>query len=159
MRSPTGWAVTRALTRWDETVVLSTKEVTVTITLSRGEAKPSQASTRDAHPLLSTLRETVDAVSELDPDLLHSHTSAGRAVVALAGAARAAAAALGVERGTVLRTAPGVVVVRDLVAAVSLLELAASRRGGTLDPLALQQVTGRVSAAYGRLVLSLPALT
>jgi hypothetical protein len=42
---------------------------------------------------------------------------------------------------------------------VSLLEVAASRRGVAMDALTLQQVTGRVSAAYGRLVLSLSAMT
>jgi len=131
----------------------------VTITMNRIEPQPLQAGRSDMRGVLDILYDALGAVSELDPDLLHSHTSAGQAVVALAGAARASAAALGAEPGDALRSAPGVVVVRDLVAAVSLLELAASRRGGPSDPRALQQITRRATAAYDRLLLSIPAVT
>jgi hypothetical protein len=147
--------VTRLLTRTHESVVPTTKEVAMTISINHIETQPLPASRTDAGELLNILHDTVDAVAELDPDLLHSHTHAGHAVVALAGAARAAAEALGTEPGTTLRTAPGVVVVRDLVAAVSLLELAASRRRPS-DPRALQQVSRRASTAHGRLLLAVP---
>jgi hypothetical protein len=139
-------------------VVPPTKEITMTITLNR-ETQPLPVTRSDAEGVLGILRDTVIAVSELDPDLLHSHTSAGDAVVTLAGVARAAAAALGADPGTALRTASGVVVVRDLVAAASLLELAVSRLGGPADPRALQQVTSRATTAYGRFLLSVPAAT
>ncbi|MPZ63347.1 MAG: hypothetical protein GEU93_19100 [Propionibacteriales bacterium] len=131
----------------------------MTITMIRIETQPLLAGRSDAGGVLGTLHDTLDAVSELDPDLLHSHTCAGHAVVTLAGAARAAAAALGTEPGTALREAPGVVVVRDLVAAVSLLELAASRRGGSSDRRALQQIRRRANTAYGRFLHSVPVAT
>lgn len=131
----------------------------MTISTSHIETQPFPASNSDADGVLGILHDTLDAVSELDPDLVHSHTSAGHAVVTLAGVARAAAAAMGTEPGTALRTAPGVVVVRDLVAAVSLLEFAASRSGGPSDPRLLQQITRRANTAYGRFLLSVPAAT
>lgn len=131
----------------------------MTITMDRIETQPFPASGKDAGGVLGILHATVDAVAELDPDLLHSHTCAGHAVVTLAGAARAAAAVLGAEPGTALRTASGVVVVRDLVAAVSLLELAASRRGGPSNPRALQQITRRATTAHGQFLRAVPAAT
>jgi hypothetical protein len=131
----------------------------MTITLNRIETQPLPATRSDAKGVLGILRDTVVAVSEVDPDLLHSHTSAGHAVVTLAGVARAAAAALGADAGTALRTASGVVVVRDLVVAVSLLELAASRHGASSDPRALEQITSRANTAYGHFLLSAPAVT
>jgi hypothetical protein len=130
----------------------------MTISMSRIET-PLPAGNSDADRVLGILHDTLYAVSELDPDLLSSHTSAGDAVVTLSGMARAAAAAMGTEPGTALRTAPGVVVVRDLVAAVSLLELAASRRGGPSDLRLLQQTRHRANTAYGQLLLSVPAAT
>lgn len=131
----------------------------MTITINRIESRRLPADRNDVDGVLATLRDTVDAVSELDPDLLHSHTPVGHAVVTLAGVARAAAATLGADAGTPLRTASGVVVVRDLVAAVSLLELAASRPGASSDPRALQQITSRANTAHARLLLSAPAGT
>ncbi|NEE02980.1 hypothetical protein [Phytoactinopolyspora halotolerans] len=131
----------------------------MTITMSRIETQPYPASNSDADGVLGTLHDTLDTVSELDPDLLHSDTLAGHAIVTLAGAARAAVTALGTASGTALREASGVVVVRDLVAAVSLLELAVSRRGGPSDPRALEQIARRANTAYGRLLLAAPSAT
>lgn len=150
--------VTRLITRSRETVVSPTKEVTVTVTLNRIET-PFLPSPREVDRLLTILHDALDAVAELDPDLLHSSTAAGQAVVALAGAARTAVAALGAEPATVLRTAPGVVVVRDLVAATSLLELAASRAGAPSRSPDLRRIARRADAAYGRFLLSAPAST
>lgn len=130
----------------------------MTITMNRIETQPLAGNT-EADGVLGTLHDTIDAVSELDPDLLHSHTSAGHAVVTLAGTARAAAEALGAAPGTALRAASGVVVVRDLVAAVSLLDLAASRRNGLSDPRALRQITDRANTAYARFLLAVPSAT
>jgi len=131
----------------------------MTITMNHFETQPFPTSNSDADRVLGILHDTVDAVAEVEPDLLHSHTSAGHAVVTLAGAARAATAVLGTDPGTTLRTASGVVVVRDLVAAVSLLELAASRRGGPSDPRALQQITRRATTAHGQFLRAVPAAT
>jgi len=57
----------------------------MTITMNHIETPPLPASTGEADGLLGILHDTVDAVAELDPDLLHSHTSAGHAVVTLVG--------------------------------------------------------------------------
>jgi hypothetical protein len=135
------------------------KEITVTSTISHIETQRFPTDSSDTDGVLDTLRDTLDTVAELDADLLHSDTSAGHALVTLAQAARSAAAALGAEPGTGLRAAPGVVVVRDLVAAVSALELAASRRSWPSDLRVLQEIARRVNAAYGRLLLSVPAAT
>lgn len=131
----------------------------MTVTMNPIETHPFQVGLRDADGVLDTLHDTLDAVADLDPDLLHSHTSAGHAVVALAAAARAAAASLGADPGTPLREAPGVVVVRDLVAAVSLLEHAASRGGGPPESRTLLEITRRAATAYGLLLLAVPAVT
>lgn len=129
----------------------------MTTTIIHLETHELPARTDDSAEVLDTLRATVVAVGELDPDLLHSHTPAGRAVVTLAAAARGATAALGAEAGTSLRTAAGVVVVRDLVAAVSLLELARSRTDAPSTPRALQEIRRRADAAYARLLFSAPS--
>ncbi|WP_129669062.1 hypothetical protein [Phytoactinopolyspora endophytica] len=131
----------------------------MTITMNRIETQPFLPSNSDADGVLGTLRDALGTVSELDPDLVHSDTCAGHAIVTLAGAARAAATALGTAPGTVLREGSGVVVVRDLVAAVSLLELAASRRGGPSDPRALEQIARGANTAYSRLLLAAPSAT
>lgn len=133
----------------------------MTITAERLESPPSRPRTCRGEGVLETLRDTLhdtlDVVSGLDPDLLHSHGRAGHAVVNLAGAARDAAEALGTAPGNALGTAPGVVVVRDLVAAASLLELAASRRDRAPATDALQQIAHRADDAYEELLRVLPA--
>jgi hypothetical protein len=131
----------------------------MSITMDAIETQPLSVSTGEVDGLLGILHDTVDAVAELDPDLLHSHTSAGDAVLTLAGAARAAAEVLGSEPGVALRTAPGVVVVRDLVAAVSLLETASSRRIGGWDPRALKPIARRADVALGQFLLAVPPPT
>ena len=78
----------------------------------------------DPEWLRAELREAVVVCAQEDPDLFHSSSAAGREVLALAARARAAAGALGVDPGTCLTSGPGIVVVRDLVAAVQLLDRA-----------------------------------
>lgn len=77
-------------------------------------------------PLLRVLHDALCACAELDPDLFHSTTAAGRVATSIAGLARSAVAALGADPGTALRDGPGVVVIRDLAHAVTLLELASA---------------------------------
>lgn len=76
--------------------------------------------------LLALLHDTLSAIEEQDPDLLHSRKAAGRALIHLAAIARQAADALGSEPGATLADGPGVVVVRDLVSATRLLARAAT---------------------------------
>ncbi len=131
--------------------------MTMTIDVERIPTQPIRTSTRTADALLAVLHDTVDAVAELDPDLLDSSTFAGSAVLALAEAARAATAALGGAPRTTLLEAPGVVVVRDLVAAVSLLEHAASRGDAVPAPDTLPQIVRRAGAAHGRFLTAIAA--
>jgi hypothetical protein len=128
----------------------------MTTTEERIERQPLPASKSDAGGVLDILYDTLDVVSELDPDLLDSYSSAGRAVSSLAAAARAAAAALGAAPGIALGHASGVVVVRDLVAAVSLLELAASRRDGDPDRDVVEGVARRARTAHDQFLLAVP---
>lgn len=90
----------------------------------------------DLTAMRAMLHAVLDDVAWVDPDRLHSREPAGHALLTLAAAARAAVAVLGAESGTVLRQGAGVVVVRDLVAAVSLLERS-STGAATADDCAL----------------------
>ena len=67
--------------------------------------------------LLDLLRARVAAVAFDEPDEFHSWHEAGRELLELAATARRATAYLGGHAGTVVTRAPGVVVVRELVAA------------------------------------------
>ncbi len=98
----------------------------MTLTLPLVDVAEPVADGTAAAPVLEVLHHALSACAELDPDLLHSTTAAGRAATSLAGLARSAVAALGADPGAPLRNGPGVVVVRDLVQAVTLLELAAA---------------------------------
>lgn len=89
--------------------------------------------TTAAESLLALLSDSLSAIEEQDPDLLHSTTSAGSALLSLAGIARQAVGALGSDPGVRLIAGPGVVVVRDLVVATRLLARAASRGSSTDD--------------------------
>jgi len=95
-------------------------------------AEPVAEGTATA-PVLEVLHHALSACAELDPDLLHSTTAAGRAATSLAGLARSAVTALGADPGVALRNGPGVVVLRDLVQAVALLELAAAGSPENID--------------------------
>jgi hypothetical protein len=86
-------------------------------------AEPAAEGTAPAL-VLEVLHRALSSCAELDPDLLHSTTVAGRAATSLAALARSAAAALGADPGVVLHNGPGVVVLRDLVQAVTLFEVA-----------------------------------
>jgi hypothetical protein len=78
-----------------------------------------------------------DALSVADddfPDAFDGGTTRGRTLLALARLARQAAGALGADPGIAVLAGPGPVVVRELAAAVRLLDrAAASGRTGDLD--------------------------
>jgi hypothetical protein len=80
-----------------------------------------------------------DALSVADddfPDAFDGGTTQGRTLLALARLARQAAGALGADPGIAILAGPGPVVVRELAAAVRLLDrAAASGRTGDLDGL------------------------
>lgn len=67
--------------------------------------------------LLDMLYARVAAVAFDEPDEFHSWHDAGRELLELAATARRATAYLGGHAGTIVTRAPGVVVVRELVAA------------------------------------------
>ncbi|HET7691323.1 MAG TPA: hypothetical protein VFK41_13145 [Nocardioidaceae bacterium] len=103
----------------------------MTATIERHETRTTQTTTTTAvepAALLTTLYAAIAAVADIDPDVLGSDRAAGRDLLGLAGAARAAVAALGRNPGHVVTDAPGVVVVRELVAATRALAAA------TADP-------------------------
>jgi hypothetical protein len=81
-----------------------------------------------ARPLLSVLDDVLDRLTDQEPEALDPGTAAGRLVVALAGLARARVAELGGDPGVRLGRAPGVVVLRELVAARRLLARAEAAR-------------------------------
>src|SRR5215218_2786721 len=87
---------------------------------------------------LDDLRALLDdalSVAEDDfPDAFDGGTTKGRSLLALAALARQAAGALGADPGITVLAGPGPVVVRELAAAIRLLDRAAAARGaGDLD--------------------------
>ena len=96
----------------------------MTATIDYSETNCAPPDLRSAGRLLALLQEAVDAVADVDPDELDSRLSAGRGLLDLAACARAAIAELGANPGTVVTEAPGVVVVRELVAATRMLAAA-----------------------------------
>lgn len=104
--------------------------------------------------LVALLREIVASCTELDPDLLHSTRPAGQAVLRIAAAARAHAATRGLDAGAPLSTAPGIVVMRDLVQVLRLLESAAA---ADAVPVGLEaalsgELPGGLAVAYAMFV-------
>jgi hypothetical protein len=101
-------------------------------TLAPAHAGPTAPRAAPTAALLSVLDDALSACADADPADLHTGTAAGRAATALAALARTAAAALGAEPGTCLLAGPGVVVVRDLTAAVRLLARRAADDDGPI---------------------------
>jgi len=112
-------AVTRAVTRWASTLGAPDQEVSaMTITIDRTETTTTDPTAApSAQFLLAVLQDTVAAVAHVDPDVLGSRHPAGQELLRLAALARAVTVGLGRHPGTVVTEAPGVVVVRELVAA------------------------------------------
>lgn len=106
----------------------------MTVTIDRTETTfdPSYGPTTTNAPttplsgtdLLAVLKDAIASVAHGDPDELGSSRPAGRELLRLAALARAATAGLGRHPGTVVTDAPGVVVVRELVAATRTLAAA-----------------------------------
>lgn len=111
----------------------------------------------DVAAMLAMLHAVVDQVAWLDPDGLHSRGAAGHALVTLAAAARAAVAVLGAEPGTALHQGPGVVVVRDLVDAVRLLDRTDAGRVTADDRALLAGLTRGTAEARDRFRAFAPA--
>ncbi|HZJ05359.1 MAG TPA: hypothetical protein VFD59_07800 [Nocardioidaceae bacterium] len=129
----------------------------MTLTLPLVEiAEPVAEGTATA-PLLEVLYDVLTTCAELDPDLFHSTTAAGWAATSLAGLARSAVAALGADPGVALHNGPGVVVIRDLVHAVTLLELAAAGSPGNTYRLDPDGFVAAATAAYAVLRQAVPA--
>ena len=82
---------------------------------------------RATEMLLAVLIDALSACEEQDLDLLHGRSRVGSELLSLSAVARRAAAALGADAGVHLTDGPGVVVVRDLVAATRLLARTADR--------------------------------
>lgn len=97
--------------------------------------------------LLTTLHDAVAGCAECEPDLLASYAPAGAALVALARLGRTGAGLLGAAGGRPLSDGPGVVVVRDLVAATRVLARAAAAPGG--DAATAARLAALVPAAEG----------
>ena len=96
----------------------------MTTTLHPLETSATTTTAPALQELRTALHEAVLACAQEDPDLYDSGTAAGRAALALASNARSAVGALGHDPGTHLTRGPGIVVVRDLVAAVQLFDRA-----------------------------------
>lgn len=100
------------------TATIDFTQATTTAPLG-GHTAPGPAG-RSAAPgveLLDLLTDRVAAIAFDDPDEFHSWRAGGRELLELAATARRATAYLGAYAGTVMTQAPGVVVVRELVAA------------------------------------------
>lgn len=80
-----------------------------------------------AGALLDTLEAALTEVADADPAAIDSRLPEGRDMLDLARRARAAVAVLGGDPGTDVTSAPGVVVVRELVAATRLLRSAVAQ--------------------------------
>lgn len=71
--------------------------------------------------LLAVLNDVLSACEDHELDALHGRSRAGASLMSLSAIARRAVAVLGADAGVHLTDGPGVVVVRDLVAATRLL--------------------------------------
>lgn len=113
----------------------------------------------DLAVMLAILHAVLDEVAWLEPDGLHSREPAGHELVTLAAAARAAVAAVGAEPGAALRQGPGVVVVRDLVDAVTLLERVGRAQLSGDDRAVLAGLARGIAESRDRFRASLPPTT
>ncbi len=100
---------------------------------------------------LHLLHDVMSTVADLDPDLFHSTTVAGRNLVSLAALARAAVAALGDEPGPVLHDGAGVVVVREIVKASALLERVLARHDGGTTSGRLTEIVSSLESSSAAL--------
>jgi len=99
-------------------------------TMLHSETTTRTASSADL--LRDLLHDALSVAADDTADSFDSRTATGSALLSLAGLARQAAGALGAEPGFPVTSAPGVVVVRELAAAVRLLD---STGDGDVDGL------------------------
>jgi hypothetical protein len=104
---------------------------------------------------LRTLMYDALSVAEDDfPDAFDGGTTKGRTLLALAALARQAAGALGADPGITVLAGPGPVVVRELAAAIRLLDRAAASDRGAGD---LGGFLPTAKALHARLHEAVPA--
>jgi hypothetical protein len=90
--------------------------------------------TSDLDDIRTMLHDALEVAADDAADLFDGGTTTGKTLLALAALARQTAGALGADPGITVLAGPGVVVVRELAAAVRLLDQAASdRTPGDLD--------------------------
>ena len=97
-----------------------------------------------------------DALSVADddfPDAFDGGTTKGRTLLALAALARQAAGAMGADPGITVIAGPGPVVVRELAAAIRLLDRTATSAGGAAD---LNGFLPTAKALHARLHAAVP---
>ena len=82
--------------------------------------------TSDIDDIRALLHDALDVAADDSADLFDGGTATGKTLLALAALARQTAGALGADPGITVLAGPGVVVVRELAAAVRLLDQAAS---------------------------------
>ena len=97
----------------------------------------TQSTTSSLDDLRAVLYDALSYAEDDFPDAFDGGTTKGRTLLALAALARQAAGALGADPGITVLAGPGPVVVRELAAAIRLLDrsAASSRGAGHLDGL------------------------
>ena len=94
----------------------------------------TDSTTSDIDDIRALLHDALEVASDDTADLFDGGTTTGKTLLALAALARRTAGALGADPGITVLAGPGVVVVRELAAAVRLLDQTASDRPvGDLD--------------------------
>lgn len=108
----------------------------MTTTMLRTDST-TRTTTSGVDDLRALLYDALSVADDDFPDSFDGGTTNGRTLLALAALARQAVGALGADPGITVLAGPGPVVVRELAAAVRLLDRAAasSRAGGDLDGL------------------------
>jgi hypothetical protein len=94
---------------------------------------PVPTTTSGVDDLRPLLYDALSVASDDSADSFDGGTTKGRTILALAKVAREAAGALGADPGIAVLAGPGVVVVRELAAAVRLLDRAAASDHGARD--------------------------
>jgi hypothetical protein len=106
----------------------------------------TRTTTSDAEQLRVLLHDALSVAADDAADSFDGGTSTGRALLGLAALARQAAGAFGAAPGITVLAGPGVVVVRELAAAVRLFDQAADQAAGAGRAA---DVDGLVSTAKG----------
>ena len=92
----------------------------------------TESTTSGLDDLRAVLYDALSTAEDDFPDAFDGGTTKGRTLLALAALARRAAGALGADPGITVLAGPGPVVVRELAAAIRLLDRAADGGAGDL---------------------------